>query len=440
MRLWFVMLVAKGIYYFSRLTGRKGTTISGTIALRLYPTILKTMKKDIKTILFVTGTNGKTTTANLLANIMRQTHKTVLHNHEGANMLTGITASFIKAASWTGRVKADCAVLEVDEGSLPLVLKQLKPDKMAILNFFRDQLDRYGEIDVLIKSMKNAIEPLDMELILNTDDPFVMQFDLLNKKTVYYGVKEGALTFNNYAMGESVYCPNCGEEMRYHSVHYGQLGYYECTCGFSRKEPDYEVAEVQGGANLSFQIADLPYTTRLKGNYNVYNALAAIATAYEAGVGYNDIQQGLSQYDQKNGRMETFYHKGVPYILNLNKNPSGTNVIINELLSDKKPKQVLFILNDHVADGEDISWIWDVEFEALAVDEIKSIVCAGSRSSELALRLKYAEIDSKKIKDISDIQEAITFILANPLETYILPTYTALEKAKQDLVRKVQHV
>lgn len=440
MRLWFVIMLSKFSRVLSRLIGKKGTTISGTLALRLDPNLLKKMNKDIKQILFVTGTNGKTTTSNLLANIMRETHQTVIHNQEGANMLTGVTACFIKASNWAGKVRTDIAVIEVDEGSLPDILKQLTPTRITILNFFRDQLDRYGEIDVLIRNMMNAIRPVDTELILNTDDPLVMQFDALEKKKSYVGVQPGAITFGNYAQGESVHCPNCGEEMNYRSLYYGQLGDFNCSCGFSRKQPAYEVSDVSAGQSLSFQIGELPYLTKLRGYYNVYNAAAAIATAFESGAEYNPIQKGLSQYDQKNGRMETFYHQGVPYILNLNKNPSGTNVMINELMSDKNKKQVLIILNDNVADGEDVSWIWDVEFEALDKEEIETIICSGSRSSELELRLKYADVNAAKIKNITDIQEAISYTLEHPVTTYILPTYTALEKAKQDLIRKVQTI
>lgn len=440
MRLWLTIIISKGAYLLSRLIGRRGTTISGSVALRINPFLLKKMKIDVTSILFVTGTNGKTTTANLLANIMKQANQSVIHNSEGANMLTGVTASLIKAANWRGRVKADCVVLEVDEGSLPEVLHQMTPTRIVILNFFRDQLDRYGEIDVLIKNMMKAIKPLETELLLNSDDPLVMQFESLQKKTKYFGVKSGALHFRNYAQGESIHCPNCGNEMVYLSLHYGQLGNYKCDCGFTRKQPDFEVSEATTRPSLSFQIDGIPYTTPLKGSFNIYNVLAAISTAYESGVTYNHIQSGIAHYSNKNGRMETFYHQGIPYILNLNKNPSGTNVIINELMLDTTPKQLLIILNDHVADGEDVSWIWDVDFDVLNRDEIETVICAGTRSSELALRLKYAEVASFKIKEISDIQDAITTVLAHPIQTYILPTYTALEIAKQDLNRKVQPI
>jgi UDP-N-acetylmuramyl tripeptide synthase len=277
LRLWIAIILAKSAYFLSRLRGYSGTTISGTVALRLDPHILKKIRKNIKTIIFVTGTNGKTTTANLLANMIRQRNHSVIHNKEGANMLSGVTSSLIKASNWMGTVNADTAVLEVDEGSLPKVLEQLTPTRIIVLNFFRDQLDRYGEIDVLIKSMMDAIRPVETELVLNADDPLVMQFASLEKRSVFFGVQNGALTFGNYAQGESVYCPCCGEEMVYQSVHYGQLGDYACSCGFSRKTPNYEVSSVQPSTNLCFQMADHQYMTTLKGNFNIYNVLAAIS-------------------------------------------------------------------------------------------------------------------------------------------------------------------
>ncbi len=437
---WIVIMISKCIYFLSRLLGNKGTTISGTVALRLDPFVLKKINKNINTILFVTGTNGKTTTANLLANIMKENGNSVIHNKEGANMLTGITACLIKSANWKGVVTADTAVLEVDEGSLPLVLEQLTPTRIIILNFFRDQLDRFGEIDVLIKSMSQAIKPVETELILNADDPLVMQFDSLGKKSVHFGVQNEALRFGNYAQGESVYCPVCGNELVYRSIHYGQLGDYSCSCGFARTHPKYEVSSAELNQTLCFQMNGFSYRSTLKGNYNIYNSVAAIAAAFESDVEYNKIQQGLSQYSLKNGRMETFYHKGLPYILNLNKNPSGTNVIINEIMGENQPKQLLIILNDNMADGEDISWIWDVDFESLNTKEIEKIICSGSRSSELVLRLTYDNVSNDKIINLSNIHEAIQYSLNHPLQTYILPTYTALGKAKDDLVRKVQPV
>lgn len=437
LKLWFAIIVSKCTAILSRLAGYKGTTISGTVALRIYPRILEHLGK-FNSVIFVTGTNGKTTTANLIADMMRKSGRIVVHNREGANMLTGITACLLKSADWRGRFSADCAILEVDEGSLPAVTEQLVPTKIIILNFFRDQLDRYGEIDVLMKRMKEAIQPLDTQLILNTDDPLVMQFDRLNKSSIYFGLDHQAVSFGQYAASESVFCPVCSREMGYSTRHFGQLGDYACSCGFKRKPPTYNVEHALSEPALTFQMNGTKYYTELKGNFNIYNAAAAVASAIDAGVSHKQIQEVFSAYNPRNGRMETFYHRGLPYILNLNKNPSGTNVMIHELLSNPNKKQLLLILNDFVADGEDISWIWDVDFEVLNHSEIEKFICSGSRSSELALRLKYASIAENKIKDISNIQQAVDYALDHPMQTYILPTYTGLEKVKHVLKRSAQ--
>ncbi|MEB3102090.1 MurT ligase domain-containing protein [Ferviditalea candida] len=440
LRLWLALVTAKIAYFFSRLLGRQGTTISGVVALRIYPLILKRLSQKLKTVVFVTGTNGKTTTSNLLASMLKQSGRSVIHNREGANMLTGITASVVKEANWRGTLNGDCAVFEVDEGSLPAVMKQLAPSHIVIINFFRDQLDRYGEIDVLIQNMMAAIRPAQTRLILNTDDPLVGQFEGLNKHTIYFGMRSETenSVFGQFALGESIFCPQCGEEMKYRHIHFGQLGDYACSCGFSRRTPKYEAGSIQARPTLSFQMNGLPLTSALIGSFNAYNVLAAAAAALECGVSMEHVQQALTRYAPQNGRMETFIHRGLPYILNLNKNPSGTNVIINEIMADPARKQLLIILNDFVADGEDISWIWDVDFEVFNQKAVEKIVCAGSRSSELALRLKYAGIDSNKIKDISRIHNAINYILEHPLQTYVLPTYSALEITKHDLGEKVQ--
>ncbi len=438
-RLMMIILLAKGAFFLSRLRGYQGTTISGTVALRFYPVILEKLAENLKTVIFVTGTNGKTTTSNMLASMMRQSGNQVIHNQGGANMLSGITACMIKAANLMGKVKTDCAVFEVDEGSLPAIIKQVKPSHIVVINFFRDQLDRYGEIDVLIKKIMEAIKPVQTKLILNTDDPLVMQFaHYLQKETIFFGVKPGNLNVGNFTAGESVFCPLCGEKMAYQDTYYCQLGNYCCPCGFSRQLPDYEAKWIQSKPSLSFELMDHRYDTALKGTYNIYNALASMTAASVNGVSFNDIQTALSQYQPSDGRMETFYHYDFPYILNLNKNPSGTNVILEEIMSDSTKKQILIILNNYVADGEDISWLLDVDFEVLNQNTIEQVICSGSRSSELMLRLKYAEITANRVLEIPDIDQAVQYTLAHPLPTYVLPTYTALEKAKKILSREAK--
>ncbi|WP_187274501.1 MurT ligase domain-containing protein [Paenibacillus sp. N3.4] len=420
----------------SRLFGHQGSTIPGVVALKIDPNILIKLSKHINQLIFITGTNGKTTTSNLLAHLLRSTGKKILNNSEGSNMLSGITACFINQAPLFGILKYDYAVLEVDEASLPVIVKQIAPQMIIITNFFRDQLDRYGEIDILIKDIINAVDPIDTKLFLNVDDPLVFRLNLPGKDKVFYGLSKDAYCFGDYGMSDSKYCPTCGEEIQYEYIHFSQLGLYSCTCGFKRPEPHYEINNVQNSP-LSFKLKDDIYEMNITGAYNVYNALAAIACAAELGVQPMMIRESLYHYHSENGRMQLFYHQGFPYIVNLSKNPSGTNVSLSEILSTQHDKQIVLCLNDLVADGEDVSWIWDVDYECLQRKDITRIICSGRRAADLSLRLKYASINQNKLIIIPTIEKALQYTYDHPMPTYILPTYTALHQVMSYMTRSV---
>lgn len=421
----------------SKLAGNNGSTLPGVVALKIDPNILIKLSGQIEHFIFITGTNGKTTTSNLLAHLLRSSGLKILNNSEGSNMISGIAACLINHASIFGKLKYDYAVLEIDEANLPAILKLVTPRMVIITNFFRDQLDRYGEIDMLIKDIENAIHPFDMKLILNADDPFVSRLSSLNKDNVFFGLDKQAYHFGDYGMSESKYCPTCGKEMHYDHIHYSQLGHFQCSCGFERPTPHYEINRVQNSP-LTFSLKNEIYQLlHMSGVYNVYNALAAIACAAEIGVKEKDIKESLLHFHSDNGRMQLFYFKGFPYIVNLNKNPSGTNVSLSEILSTNYDKQIVFFINDFVADGEDVSWIWDADFECLQREDIKRVICSGSRACDLLLRLKYAGIDQTKVNKIPSIEKAIQFAFNNPMPTYLLPTYTALRQVKNYTMRSV---
>ncbi|MFD0695600.1 MurT ligase domain-containing protein [Paenibacillus sp. GCM10027628] len=421
----------------SRLLGHNGSTLPGVVALKIDPNILKKLAEPIKQFIFITGTNGKTTTSNLLAHILRSTGMKILNNAEGANMLSGITACLINHAALFKNIPYDYAVIEVDEASLPVVLKQVTPKVVVITNFFRDQIDRYGEIDVLIKEIITSIDPVETKLILNADDPLVFRLSILNKDMIFYGLRKEAYPFGDYAMSESKYCPACGKEIQYEHIHFNQLGHYACTCGFRRPAPHYEIESIQSNP-LSFTLKNETYSMNMTGAYNAYNALAAISCAVEMGVQHKTIKESLPQFYSDNGRMQLFYHRGYPYIVNLSKNPSGTNVSLSEILATRHEKQIAFFINDWVADGEDVSWIWDADFECLQREDITRIICSGRRAADLSLRLKYAGIDLNKIIRIPSIQQAVLFACYNPMPTYLLPTYTALQPVKRYMTRSAK--
>jgi lipid II isoglutaminyl synthase (glutamine-hydrolysing) len=421
----------------SRLLGHNGTTLPGVVALKIDPNIIRKMSEQVRHIIFITGTNGKTTTSNFLAHLLRSAGMKVINNTAGSNMISGIAACLINHAAITGSLKYDYAVLEMDEASLPAILKQMTPSMVVITNFFRDQLDRYGEIDSVIKEIADAIYPIETKLILNADDPLSVRLSSLNKDIVMFGLKQDAYHFGDHGTSESRYCPTCGEEMQYDHIHFNQLGFYSCSCGFKRPTPLYEIDTLENNP-LTFTMKNETYQMNMAGAHNAYNALAAITCASELGVELNNIKESSRHFQSNNGRMEFFYFQGYPYIINLNKNPSGSTVSLSEILSTGQEKQIVFFLNDFIADGEDVSWIWDVDLECLQREDIQRIICSGSRSWDIALRLKYAGIDRNKMIIIPDIHKAIQFTFNQPMHTYLLPTYTALEQVRKYVMRSAK--
>lgn len=419
----------------SVMMGKGGSNIPGVVAKKIDARVLNKLSEQVENIILVTGTNGKTTTSKLIASILEAAGKKVMNNAEGANLITGITACFVKNSNLMGKVKFEYAILEVDEATIPLVIKQIPTPKMIVVNnFFRDQLDRYGEIDILINKMKSAIEPLNTKLILNGDDPFTHRFSLLEKENVYFGLNKDAYKFEKHEMTDSKFCPCCNNELVYEHNHYGQLGYFMCQCGFSRPFIQYEITRANNGEKMSFEIKNEKYEMSLKGIHNVYNASAAIAVAKEIGISDEDINKGLENYKSENGRMQNIIINDITHTLNLAKNPAGFNISLEDLMNNQEEKQVCLYLNDKVNDGRDISWIWDSDFEKLNRPEVKKIICSGIRAHDLAIRSKYAGIDEEKIIVIENKEEAIKVSIDNNLKTYHIPNYTALDPVRKILI------
>jgi lipid II isoglutaminyl synthase (glutamine-hydrolysing) len=422
----------------SRFIGKGGSNMPGVISRKVDAGVLKALAAQVENIILVSGTNGKTTTSQLLASILSADGKKVVHNAEGANLITGITTCFVDAATWSGKVKYDYAVIETDEATISKVTKELTPKAIVFTNFFRDQLDRFGEIDILLERIMNDLAPLDVKMILNADDPFTHRLSALQKETVYYGMHKGAFRFDRHEMTESKFCPNCGKEMTYDHIHYGQLGYYRCSCGFNRPTPRYEIEELRSEGDLSFRMDGVEYGLSIGGTFNAGNALAAVSVAKECGVKDDIIQKGLKDYVSENGRMQTFAIDGRKHVLNLVKNPAGVNLTISEVLYAEKEQQVVLFLNDLAYDGRDVSWIWDADYERLKREDVKRIICSGLRANDLALRMKYAGIEVDKIQVIESKEEAIERAVAHHIETFFIPNYTALEPVRKILQRKTR--
>lgn len=438
--LWLALLAR----WASRMLGRgSGSALPGRLALAICPDMLGRLARGVRQIIVVTGTNGKTTTNNMLVALLRAAGHSVVANLAGANLITGVTTAFLAAAGWWGHLRADFASVEVDEASLPVVLKYLSPRVVVVTNFFRDQLDRYGELDRTVAIVAQTLEKQEQELqlVLNADDPLVAQLSArTGRPAVFYGLSNLSATSASCSGAdcrEGRFCPFCGRMLEYSYYNYSQLGGYSCPhCGFGRPEPDVTGEQVgQVGGRLACRVTvrqggSFNINLPLEGVYNVYNALAACSAGLYLGVPARTMAAALAGYQTATGRLERFVYRDKPVLLNLVKNPAGFNAAL-QLIENLEPVpcDILFAINDNAADGRDISWLWDVDFEMLErfAGRTGSLVCTGQRGAEMAVRLKYAGVAEKQIVYIPDYDAAVKTVLqASGRGVYLLATYTAL--------------
>lgn len=429
------IFLARLIKLLIKIVGRSsGTSFIGMFTLKTNPDFLNFCSKYIlHEKISVTGTNGKTTTAGLIAQILEANNKEVIHNAQGANMLTGIANVF--ATNVVPSKRYDNCVLESDEAYLSKLYNYMKLDYLVVTNLFRDQLDRYGELDTTAKKIQSAIDKnKDLVLLLNADDPLVANLGHDNKK-LYYGFEniEFAETHTiSHAPAEMFNCI-CGKPLEYSKRFYAQQGHYYCSCGYKRPKCNY-----QGNAKIYNDYIEISvlhngeethYTFDSIGLYNAYNALAAISMALEIGYKQEEIQNALNTYKAMFGRAEKTEFNGHKTIIQLIKNPAGASEVLKTVdLSSK----ILIAINDNFADGRDVSWLWDAEFELLK-DTEKTIVTSGIRANDMALRLKYAGVPSEKIKVVPDLFEAVEEVSSSEDKTEkvtIMPSYTALLQIK----------
>ena len=428
--LWAGKLITKGLL----VTGKKGTTLPGKIANWIDPEMMRHLSVGYTDgIIMITGTNGKTTTANLLASIISQSGEEFAFNQAGANLVTGITGALIQNTGWNGFSRASLALLEVDEATVPKFCEQVSPTLAIVTNFFRDQLDRYGELDTTVRMVRESL-PKETVLVLNADDPLVAQFGTDHAQVIYYGVERTPDSVSeSQETREARFCPVCGTELNYTLFHYGQLGIFNCLgCEFHRPEPQIlaqDVRPVEG--LLQFSVDKTAFTIALQGYYNLYNALAALTAARQLGINDGLIGNGLREFIPQAGRMERFYLPDGEITLTLVKNPTGFDQVVQTMLGVNKPLRILIGINDLAADGRDISWLWDVNFERLGTHEasINQVICTGLRAEDIALRLKYAGVSVDKLVIEHTLAEALDRLQASKTAeevTFILPTYTLL--------------
>ena len=410
-----------------RLAGKKSTASPGAAALKIYPGLVKDVNKRVKKKVIVTcGTNGKTTTNNLLCTALEAKGFKVLCNRLGANMLSGIATAYVQTADIFGRLSVDYACLEVDEAYTPMIFSRIRPDIMVITNLFRDQLDRYGEIDITINILKHAISGAKgVKVILNADDPLCVQFGLgWCADPVYYGISEKVLPQTDDTK-EGRFCPVCGDELSYKYYHYSQLGDFAGPkCSYKRPEPDDEVKNVSIGPPMRFDINGESMEVNYKGFYNIYNLAAVYAALDTAGESTDDFGSLLENYKPQIGRMKEFsFNK--PVILSLSKNPAGFNQAIATVNSDERKKDVIIAINDLANDGRDVSWLWDVDFHKIKNDKLNRLMTTGIRVYDITLRFKYADIKVDMMTD--SMKEAVLKALSDESEVvYVLVNYTAL--------------
>lgn len=409
-----------------KLIGKKSSSSPGVIALKICPDLISRLSKNIAHGVIVTcGTNGKTTTNNLLNTALLKCGYTTVCNNLGANMVGGIATAFALAADLKGGLKADWAVLEVDEASARRVFAHIKPNYIVITNLFRDQLDRYGEIDITVNLLNEAIDMADnVKLILNGDDPLTAQFGV-GRDAKYFGISEKVLPQIDETK-EGQFCVKCGHEMKYNYFHYSQLGDYYCeSCGNKRPAIDFDATNVNLSGSMKFTVnGSVNIDVNYRGFYNIYNILAVYSALSVMGINTDGFNAMLADYKPQIGRMELI-DLGKPVILNLAKNPAGFNQAIQTVMLDKRKKDIIVAINDLANDGRDVSWLWDVDFDKLSDENLNTLITTGIRLYDISLRFKYADVKVDYIT--KNMKQAINRCLSTDSEVcYVLVNYTAL--------------
>ncbi len=524
-RLAFSILVAKLTIKLCRLVQWGGTSLPGKLARKIYPDVLKEIAKNFS-IIMVTGTNGKTTTTRIIGQILYENKIDYITNRSGANLADGITTTFIEAVSLKGKSSTLTALLEVDEAAFKSITDLVKPDTVVVTNFFRDQLDRYGELYTTLNNVASGIHKSPKaRLVLNADDSLCASLGReSDREVIYYGFGT-EFTHGDKAVGsketlnsDATFCLFCRSKYRYEFRSYGHLGRFRCPeCGYERpvshvtclsvdkltssnseirviipekntcrdsadtcnppcspglnavcaENPSYGIIHEPDENQTGFQHPEKDNQTgqqltgtkhliqpdialpgnvyqvkvNLPGLYNIYNALAAAACGYALGLPAENSVKALESFECGFGRMETINTSGKTIKLILVKNPTGFDQVIDYLLTEEKNMQLAFLINDKTADGTDISWLWDVNFEKLQAiqDYIENIYVSGIRAEDMAVRLKYADIYTDKISIQKDYNRLIDTALSRTAEGncfYILPTYTAMLEIRKVLKKK----
>jgi UDP-N-acetylmuramyl tripeptide synthase len=429
----------------SRITRRGGgTTLPGDVARAIDPNILTELARDLTHgSIVITGTNGKTTTARLMSWLLEGAGHRVVSNRAGANLIFGATAAALNRASANGKLKADWGVFEIDEASLPRAIKEIQPKATLVMNLFRDQLDRYGELESIAKKIERALGTLPdgAPAVLNADDPRVAEIGLdLMRKPLWYGLDDERVASKTLPhAADARTCPRCGASLIFDAVYVGHDGVYRCpNHDFARPQPDIKATDIElnGFDSLAMTVEGTRIELPLGGLYNCYNALAAFAAACSIGLDAKYISERLRSFKAAFGRQERIDFRGRHLILVLSKNPAGFNETLRTAVELAKSENFIIGLNDRKADGTDVSWIWDVDFEQLQ-NHAHTIIPAGVRADDLAVRLKYAGVTAQPPQ--TDPGNALDEVIKSTSEgdtVYVLCTYTAMLDIRAELQRR----
>lgn len=417
----------------------RGGSLPGSIGLKVCPTVLKQLKITCPVIL-VTGTNGKTSTSNMIADMFEHAGKHVINNRKGDNLKEGITTALLTNTSLTKSVKADAIVLEVDELNIPFIMKHLHVDALVVTNFFRDQLDRAREMEQLIVKIEQAIETFDGTLVLNGNDPNVLRLKdaAPSAKAFFFGIEQCVnSTKQTKEASEGKFCPHCGSRLHYDFYQYSHIGCFHCdSCDF--KTPDlHKKGIVIDIPKRQFSCQEERYQAPQGGLYTMYNCMAVLSIAEIFGVDTAYTSKAFEDIKVPDGRNEIFDYQGKKLILNLVKNPTGANEVMKVIEEDHNNKTILIVLNDSAQDGTDVSWIYDTFFEKLMHQETRKIIVSGTRCYDMALRLKYGNYQGT-MELHESLKDSIDALMKADTTMYAIATYTALQPVRSLLVSKIK--
>ena len=440
---------ARAVGGLARRAGRGGgTSLPGKVLIALEPDAIAQLAGRLPLgSAVVSATNGKTTTAAMIASVLEGDGVTLVHNRAGANMAGGVASTLLSAARSGGRISGELGLFEIDEFWLDRVTAQLRPRAILLGNLFRDQLDRYGELETIADRWAEVVArlPPTARLVLNADDPLIADLGRSAPNVTYFGVEDPSVaTAEMQHAADSKHCRRCGAAYVYDAVYLGHLGRYRCpACGQERPAPTIAAEQIRlaGTRSASFRLRtpteSVEIELPLPGLYNVYNALGAAALCLELQATADTVAAGLARVAAAFGRAERLQVQDTEVSILLIKNPAGANEVLRTLTLEDGELDLLVILNDRTADGKDISWVWDADFEVLA-PRVRSLTCAGTRAAELALRMKYAGVPVDRLRVVSELAGAFDAAIAEARSRrlFVLPTYTALLELRHELAAR----